>query len=280
MFKAYFDDSCSDKGDRILVLAGCVQSCKVWADFGIAWEAALARRPSIKYLHMREARKLEGEFHRWKAADRDEKIRLLASLVGTFSPWTIGVWVSRAEHDAIVKPIAPSMIRHAYMFLFWAVILKLSHWHQDMGIKLPVEYVFDEQGVIGDDAAIWHRHIKSWQPPEVAALMGGTPRFENDKMVLPLQAADMLAWHVRRRKERPHEDLSKLATAPLENLTYAESHLSKGWLTFMAEQMKQVPNAELVQHKAKNLNKDEIREVVSTMPTKQEYERHKSKGER
>jgi hypothetical protein len=277
MFKAYFDDSCSDGDNKILVLAGCVQSYKVWADFSISWEAALVRTPSIRHFHMRDARHLEGEFKRWKAKDRDEKIHFLATVVETFRPWTIVAWVSRKEHDTIVKPIAPSMINHAYFDLFYAVILKLAHWHEDMGIKLPVEYVFDEQGKLGDDAAIWHRHIKSWQAAEVAALMGGTPKFENDEWVLPLQAADMLAWHVRRRKEKPHEELSALATAPLENLTYAEIHITRDWLVKVAEQMKQVPNVELVQSNAKKINKNEIRDVIRAMPTKQEYERQKSK---
>jgi hypothetical protein len=273
MFKAYFDDSSSDENDRILVLAGCVQSCKVWADFSISWEAALIRTPSIKYLHMRGARKLVGEFSRWKAENRDDKIRFLATVAESFRPWTIGAWVSRKEHASIMKPIAPAMINHAYFPLFYAVILKLAHWHEDMGIKMPVEYVFDDQGKLGDDAALWHRHIKSWQPPHVAALMGGTPRFEHDEWILPLQVADMLAWHLRRRKERPQEKLSTLPTSPLENLTYAEIHITEEWLAKASDQMKQVPNVELVQSTAKRIKKDEIRDVVRAMPTNREYER-------
>jgi len=277
MFKAYFDDSCGDEESKILVLAGCVQSYRVWAHFSFAWEAALAQPPSIKHFHMREARKLVGEFNRWKGEDRDNKIRFLASIIENFRPWTIAVWVSRKEHDAIVGPISPFMIRHAYISLFWGVILKLAHWHQHRGIKLPVEYVFDEQGSIGEDAAIWHRHIKSWQPPEIKVLIGGTPKFENDEWVLPLQAADMLAWHVRRRKERPDENLSTLATAALENLDYAEIQLTEDRLTMMAEQIKEVPRVESVQEKPPKFNKEELRNIIRTMPTREEYERQKLK---
>jgi Protein of unknown function (DUF3800) len=272
VFKAYFDDSCSSEESKIFVLAGCVQSYKIWSHFSLAWEAALAQPPSIRHFHMREARGLVGEFARWKAEDRDDKIRLLASVIENFRPWTIAVWVSRKQHDAIVGPIAPFMIRHAYVFLFWVATVKLAHFHQHKGIRLPVEYVFDEQGPVGEDAAIWHRHIKSWQPPEIKALMGGTPKFENDEWVLPLQAADMLAWHVRRRKEKPDEELSTFATRALENLDYAEIQVTEDRLTIMAEQMKEVPNVESVQRNAKNLNKNEIRNVIRGMPTKDEQE--------
>jgi len=278
MFKAYFDDSGSEEESKILVLSGCVQSYKVWADFSISWEAALVRPPSIRHFHMREARMLQGEFLRWRGKDRDEKVSFLATVLKTYDPWTLTVWLSRKEHYQIVKPIAPYMLHHPYVYLFYAAILKLAHLHEHMGIKLPVEYVFDYQGVVGEDAALWHRHIKSWQPPEVAALMGGTPKFEDDKVVLPLQAADMVAWHIRRRKERPGEDYRKLPTAPLENLTRSEVHITQDYLTYIAEQMKQVPNVELVQHKATKLNKEELRNVIRTMPTQDEREREKEKN--
>jgi hypothetical protein len=152
MFKAYFDDSGSEEGGKTLLLAGCVQKYSVWANFSLGWEAGLAQSPSIKYFHMREARKLEGEFSGWKAKDRDAKIRHLAEIAASYDPWTITAWISRAEHDAILKPIAPFMIRQPYMDLFYAVILKLAQWHHVDGVTLPVDYVFDEQGVIGTEA--------------------------------------------------------------------------------------------------------------------------------
>ena len=278
MFKAYFDDSTSDEQTKILVLAGCIQSYKVWANFSMAWEAALASSPSIRYFHMREARQLEGEFDRWKAQDRDNKIRYLATVIEGYRPWTLVVWVSRVEHDTILKPIAPYMLRHPYVTLFYGAILKLAHVHHDMGIKLPVDYIFDEQGPIGDDAVLWYRHLKSWQPPEVAALMGGTPKFENDEMVVPLQAADMMAWHVRRRKERPNEDHSQLATGPLENLMRVEVHLVRDFLVKIATEMKDVPDIESVQQKPKRHDREELRTVIRNLPTREERNRNKSKG--
>ena len=39
--------------------------------------------------------------------------------------------------------------------------------------------------------------IKALADPEVAELLGATPQFRDDKELLPLQAADMLAWWIR-----------------------------------------------------------------------------------
>jgi hypothetical protein len=266
MFKAYFDDSSSDEDDKNFVLAGCIQSYKVWADFTFLWEAALAARPSIKYFHMREARKLEGQFERWKATERDRKIKHLATVLASFRPWTLSAYISKKEHEAILKPVSPHLIRHPYFSLFYTVVLKLAHWHHDMGITAPVNYVFDEQGVLGEDAVIWYQHIKSWQKPELAELMGGTPGFENDKVVLPLQAADMLAWHVRRWKDNPEDDRSQWATAPLDGLTYNEVRLTKDALITAAEKMKQIPHLDFVQHKSKSLSRTTLHQIVRAIP--------------
>jgi hypothetical protein len=57
--------------------------------------------------------------------------------------------------------------------------------------------------------------------------MGSVPKFENDKVVLPLQAADMLAWHIRRHKDHPEEDDSKWPTAPVIGLLHAEVEVTR-----------------------------------------------------
>jgi hypothetical protein len=267
MFKAYFDDSCGDERSKTLLLAGCVQKYSVWANFSMSWEAGLAESPRIRYFHMREARKLEGEFAGWKAKDRDAKIRLLAEIAASYNPWTITAWISRTEHTAILKPIAPFMLQQPYFDLFYAVILKLAEWHYEDGVTMPVDYVFDEQGVVGVEAAIWYEHMKAWQKPEIAALMGSTPKFENDKIVLPLQAADMLAWHLRREKDYPQENSSKWPTAPVVGLLHAEVHMTRDFLIDTAEKMKRVPGVELTRGKLTRKQRTEFQQSVRSAPT-------------
>lgn len=255
MLKAYFDDSSGDEGSKICILAGVVQRYTVWADFSFAWEAELVRHPSIKYFHMREARSLTGEFAGWKRVTADAKTKRLAAVAASYSPWTIAAWISRKEHDAILKPIAPFMLRHSYFSLFYAVILNLVLWNYHRGVNLPIDFVFDQQGPVGAEAALLYEYIKSIQKPEIAALLGSSPEFKDDKMVLPLQAADMLAWHVRRRKDRPTEDESQWPTAPVAGLLHADVHITKESLMTMASEMAQVPGIDLVPQKGKDYKK-------------------------
>ena len=60
-----------------------------------------------------------------------------------------------------------------------------------------VEFVFDEQGVLGRDAVGWWDVLKQALEPEKAQLLGTPPEFGSDKRLFPLQAADLLAWSVR-----------------------------------------------------------------------------------
>jgi hypothetical protein len=70
-------------------------------------------------------------------------------------------------------------------------------------------------------------------------------------IVLPLQVADMVAWHMRRRIDFPDEDHRKWPTAVFESLDRAECQISREYLASMAEHMAQVPGIELVHDKPK-----------------------------
>src|SRR5688572_3354470 len=67
-----------------------------------------------------------------------------------------------------------------------------------MSIDEPMEFIFDQQmhmdGIVRDH---WHLMLDNPEVPEGAVI--GLPSFRNDKVFLPLQAADLNAWWTRRR---------------------------------------------------------------------------------
>ncbi len=252
MHQAFSDDSMSLDGDKTLLLAACVQKYSAWADFSVAWESALALPPSINYFKMREARSLTKEFQGWKPADRDAKIKLLVRVMVDYHPQLVTAWISRKEFDEIVKPVIPYMVRHPYIPLFYALIISLAEWQHGAGMTIPTDFVFDEQGSVGAEAVIWYAFMKSTVQPHIAALMGSTPVFRDDKFILPLQGADIAAWHERRVIDYPHENKSSLPTAELGRLSCCGIHLNKTYLTQVATEMARVPNIELAQVKPKD----------------------------
>lgn len=206
MLQVYIDDSYSDAGDQRLFLAGYINKPDKWARFSDAWREELRVSPSIDYLKMSEANSFEGPFCGWDVPARDEKIRGLARVIRHFRPASIHSSVSRSEFKAIVAPVAPYGFAQPYSYCFQVLMVSLANSMLEYGLpRVPIEFIFDEQGDMGKEARFFYRIIRDGQPAAVRSLLSDDPGFGDDKLVLPLQAADMLAWHVRRNHLRNPE---------------------------------------------------------------------------
>jgi hypothetical protein len=97
-----------------------------------------------------------------------------------------------------------------------------------------VDVVFDEQGPIGIEAVSWHPIMMGVISPEEQAIISGTPKFGSDSEILPLKAADILAWHVRRDGEERHtmgENFQEReAMRILKEIPFCGSDLSEDFL--------------------------------------------------
>lgn len=202
ILQAYVDDSASDAGDRRLFLAGYVSTAENWAQFSDLWADALAARPSISYLKMSEARALQGEFRGWRGEDRDRKVRKLANIIRQLRPLSIHASVSRSRVEDILKPVVPYVISNPYALCFSAIMMPMAAEQARLKTNVPIDFIFDSQEGLGEEARTIYRLMREAQPEPIRNALSVDPLFRDDKLVMPLQAADMLAWHVRRRYER------------------------------------------------------------------------------
>ena len=199
--QAFVDDSRSEVDGQNLVLAGSVHNAKTWSRFCNDWQAALDANPAIEYFRMAEAQNLSGQFRHWTGEARDAKVLTLGKIIRKHDPVSFECWMSQQSFNKIVKPVAPYDLKSPYFMCFYGAIITPARFYASEKIKTPVDFIFDDQGGLGDFVALWYRHIKEWQNPAVSALLGNPPIFGDDKKVLPLQAADLLAWHLRRLRE-------------------------------------------------------------------------------
>lgn len=83
---------------------------------------------------------------------------------------------------------------------FNGVIAAVAEQKMQLGIENKIDFVFDEQGKLGDIAQSWFKEMHKDERFKnvLKPYLCETPTFKDDKIFLPLQAADMLAWHVRR----------------------------------------------------------------------------------
>jgi hypothetical protein len=246
MLQAYVDDSATDTADK-------------WARFSDAWQEELDHKPSINYLKMSEANSLGGEFKGWDTVARDEKLRGLARVIRHFSPASYHSSVSRSEFEAIVSPVAPYGFNRPYFYCFQAIMVPLANSMLEYGLpKVPIDFIFDEQGGVGDEAKFFYRIIRDAQPAAVRSILSVDPIFRNDKLVLPLQAADMLAWHIRRTYLRDPAAFPVPKFLSSDGLHMA-SDIDTAWLKRIADGYAQIPGTQ--QLKSKGAWRKIMREV-------------------
>lgn len=220
---AYIDDSATDMRDRRLFMAGYLTRADKWALFTEAWDEELRSPPSIEYLRMVEANNLRDQFKGWTEQARDEKLRGLARVIRHFEPFSFEFSISRELNDKILKPVSLRGLGNAHFSCCFSVVSGVARFAASQGIRAPIQFVFDQQEGVDKDIGLLFDMMKQHLPSQAQKLISGAPQFEDDKKLLPLQAADMLAWHIRREYEAGKSIQDPLPMADL--LRCSDGHL-------------------------------------------------------
>ena len=246
--KAYADDSGSDLGDRRLFIAGYLNSTWQWSLFADAWHEELMEPPSVQYLHMVEANALRGQFAGWGKEARDQKLQSLLRVIRQFEPISFEFSINRVEVEQLLAPNAPRGLASPHFAGILRIVIGIAEFMARDGYKGKIDFIFDTQdGVSTDIALFWDELMKSF-PRSARNAISGPPIFRDDKDLMPLQAADMLSWHLRKEHE-----LGGDALQMAENLRHPEWHFMSTMpaeiLQSLGEQISAVPGVDRVKSK-------------------------------
>jgi len=196
MLVVYFDDSGSNKEGPVMVLAGFGAKATSWMRFSDEWQSALRENPCLAYFKIKEALRLEGQFGRYNPIQRDKRVFKLCSLIRKYAVFgVVGSFKWGDFHKAQAQ--FPKGTFRPYQCLFFglmsAVVQDLLRTQTDA----EIHFVFDQQGAAGHLAVkVFDAIRERLSPKEQRAVLGIS--HVDDKLVLPLQAADCLAWLMRR----------------------------------------------------------------------------------
>jgi hypothetical protein len=147
---------------------------------------------------MDDAMKLNGEFHGWSEARRDECLvqahRIINAHVRNGVHYVLPIEPYRQAIQS--DEDAPKNIKNPYYFAFFSLIKNMSSNWGFVGVDEPINFVFDER--VQEKSAIyeaWDNYVRDGV--ENRRLLGSTPIFDTDSRILPLQAADIAAWCAR-----------------------------------------------------------------------------------
>ena len=195
----FFDDSGHERltNESFLCLAGYMGIDKWWLPFVDEWQKTLTAH-NMNYLHMRELVHLQGPYKKWTLEQRNEVLNDFIEIVRdrktSIFPVSVTMDISAWQNlpDTTKKRFGVNADSFCFMRLIAGAI-------RIMTLCNPMDYI----------------HIVTDTNPEFAAkrfnlysaLMGAFPKltarcsaftFANCEIYTPLQAADLLAWTIRK----------------------------------------------------------------------------------
>ena len=225
--KLYCDDSGTDGGE-FCVIAGYLFDDGAVVQFSQSWQSLLNADPAVQYFKMKEAESRRGEFWGFEDAARDQKVMSLAHVVKDHAIYGLGSFVAHRPYNSIARGALPPTVDHPYWLCFQGIIGGLLHLYEN-GLKLETtDFIFDSQGVGFERRGAlmqggWREMLE-----KVGGSLIGPLSFGDDKKELPLQAADLLAWHIRRHSNTM-ATTGHAESRPVADLLWTIPTLTKAW---------------------------------------------------
>jgi hypothetical protein len=244
--RAYIDDSGSDGKGPIFVLGGFVAPVGRWLAFSDEWKAALTQPPALEYFKMKEAARLRDQFDPrkgWTPDLRDRRINDLSDIIHKYASFRLSGMIRHRDFNNYIKSVpAPErglVTDTPYVFLFMLMNIAIAYASEEHRIAEPVDFICDNQeGMEEEIAHYWAMNGSLWEGnlyrPARELVFKTLPIFRNDREFLPLQAADLYAWQMRRSWINnqhlyvvPNHTLRKLLTIPSIDRFYTEEFVKE-----------------------------------------------------
>jgi hypothetical protein len=193
VFQAYIDDS-FESGDA-LILAGFVASAEKWAAFSDEWQEIVDMRMPypIKSYHAAKHGNSDEEREREMFFYRVIERHVMGGINFCVSTFAINHACDLYGADAYH--------RNPYNFAFAGFVSMIDSALGVLGIAEPIDLIFDERGEAGHVIEGLEMRKKLIPDGQVNWLRS-PPSFKSDEDVLPLQAADMLAYYTLQKFRR------------------------------------------------------------------------------
>ncbi len=198
MLTAYFDETghSSDTAQRFVGMAGFVAPMLNWEFFEANWKAAL-NRFDLPYFHMKDFAQFRGAFRGWTEDQRRELFNALLRIITESGAMTLGSIVPLAEYKKVTGERQAHWIEPYYICMVSCISL-VSAFHSHTSFK-QVALVFSEQAEFKHQALGLLEDIRQHY---VFAQKALSPSFLNMREHVALQAADLLAYEMKKEYER------------------------------------------------------------------------------
>lgn len=243
MLGSYWDESAVDGGSPVSVVGGILLNHKGYSSLELEWSRVIARYPSLgqRYVHMKDF----GQNEKLSAYPLDEKRRLLGELVRVINDCkaaSIGSTLSPSQYKSSFASFLSGddekLSIHGMCFLQAMVIQGgIAHNHN---YQHEIPFMLDEGCPDRSDIDEAHKFIRTkFQPssPSCPTYAGGLT-WEDDKKFPQLQAADLIAWSVRRRSAGFKFSGGTEPLADIFDSAHIERNFEQAWIDEIATNLR------------------------------------------
>lgn len=229
----FYGDESGSHGKGTFVIAGYLATEYNWEQFNLDWNAALAETPGIPFFHRERNYRGKTPFDGWTEQAREDKLKRMIRVFERFGGNIVELssTVAWDEYRAVMDGPLAEIISNPYYLCQLGVISLAVDWVRRKSVEESgISFVFDYQFQHQAEAVRQFTDIVKQLPPEFAKYLSGIC-FMDDQKTAGLQAADLIAWQVRRDYARLPEDRGQ--TRPelelLRKGIYKEAAQSRKW---------------------------------------------------
>jgi hypothetical protein len=197
---AFIDDSGSGGDSPYYILAGYSAPEATWAAFWPAWKAVLDVAPKLQ---MSEAESLKGQFSGFSFEQRNERVNRFIDVIQAHDLQEASIAVSAQAYRDIFYPVMHKSHASPYYLAFIGMVSALAGINRYSGSQELTDFIFDEQDGMENKAFRTYVTVKTHFPER----QFGRIAFRSDRQMIALQAADLVAWQIRRFRSTPSEPL-------------------------------------------------------------------------
>jgi hypothetical protein len=228
----FFDDSGTHPESSIAVAACYASTVEQWKAFERNWDDA-KQSANFGTFHLVDFAAGHGEFKGWSDTKKRKVLIRLCNIINTRVEVGYAVAVPKQVYDVVIQEQFRALCgQFHYTFALRHCATKIAVWRRKYHKAASMKYVFDQMGTHhgkGEIMAVMDAAItKSKKESEITGVPPLTGySFESKTSILPLQAADILAWTIL---QQMHKKLSNRKINWIAELAWQELSSLRGTL--------------------------------------------------
>jgi len=205
LLTVYCDESGTDKGNRVAVVAGYVGQVSEWRQFEKEWSPILRKSPyHVKLMHRADLETWHGEFtaeRGWNPHRRNAFLSELHPILKRRTKVAIGTAVIKEDWESVMPDWLKRFFGGVYGWCAHNCVVGSREWCErpNRQYKHPINWVF-EKGADGQGQVATMFTELEREPVLSQQFRIGSWGFAC-KSVVPLQAADVLAYEIFKQVE-------------------------------------------------------------------------------